>query len=202
MSRSPLRRLPMASSSPKRASTTHLSPPRFTRGEADQSAGAARAALHLGPLGFTPRGAGRSESAARAALERSDTSAQTRALMLVAVAAATAPSGFIHAKASESGHLKRSFSSPPVASARRCRGRRCGGSLWRGQHQSERAERISARRDSLAARLTRARARQEPRSSAQTRALKQADPADRSSCRAPTPCRSTRRRRRTHAWRH
>ncbi|MEY2794846.1 MAG: hypothetical protein RIR10_562, partial [Planctomycetota bacterium] len=35
--------------------------------------------------------------------------------MLVAVAAAAAPSGVIHAKASESGHLKRSFSSPPVA---------------------------------------------------------------------------------------
>ena len=53
-----------------------------------------------------------------------------RALVLVAVAAAAAPSGVIHArasesggrgvihaKASESGHLKRSFSSPPVASA-------------------------------------------------------------------------------------
>jgi hypothetical protein len=33
-------------------------------------------------------------------------------------------------KASESGHLKRSFSSPPVASAQTCRGLRCGGSLW------------------------------------------------------------------------
>jgi cysteine synthase len=40
-----------------------------------------------------------------------------RALRIVAVATAAAPSGFIHAKASESGHLKRSFSSPPVASA-------------------------------------------------------------------------------------
>jgi hypothetical protein len=35
-----------------------------------------------------------------------------RALKVVAVAAAAAPSGDIHAKASESGHLKRSLSSP------------------------------------------------------------------------------------------
>jgi hypothetical protein len=36
---------------------------------------------------------------------------------VVAVAAAAAPSGVASTKASESGHLKRSFSSPPVASA-------------------------------------------------------------------------------------
>jgi hypothetical protein len=40
-----------------------------------------------------------------------------RALKDVAVAAAAATFGVDHAKASESGHLKRSFSSPPVASA-------------------------------------------------------------------------------------
>ena len=45
----------------------------------------------------------------------------------------------IHPKASESGHVKRSFTSPPVASARRSRVRRCGGSLWCGQRKSERA---------------------------------------------------------------
>jgi hypothetical protein len=44
-----------------------------------------------------------------------------RALVVLAVAAAAAPFGAIQARASESGHemeiLKRSFSSPPVASA-------------------------------------------------------------------------------------
>gem|GEM_PF-5759723 len=40
-------------------------------------------------------------------------------------------------KASESWHLKRSFSSPPVTSAQACRGRRCGGDLWRGSRESE-----------------------------------------------------------------
>ena len=69
---------------------------------------------------------GRGVIRARASKLRS----RLRALVLVAVAAAAAPSGVIHArasesggrgvihaKASESGHLKRSFSSPPVASA-------------------------------------------------------------------------------------
>ena len=37
--------------------------------------------------------------------------------MILAVAAAAATFGVIHTKASESGHLKRSFSRPPVASA-------------------------------------------------------------------------------------
>jgi hypothetical protein len=57
---------------------------------------------------------------------------------VVAVAAAAALFGVANAKASESGHLKRSFGSPPVASAQECSGRRCGGSLWRSQRESER----------------------------------------------------------------
>jgi hypothetical protein len=114
-----------------------------------------------------------------------------------------------------------------VASAQSCRGRRCGGSLWRAsrhseqvakqvasaqtralQHDAPRPPRIhsegaghseqvakqvasaptrrtSARRDSLAARLARARARQEPRSSAQTRAL-QFRTATATACGTPT----------------
>ena len=58
--------------------------------------------------------------------------------MLLAVAAAAATFRVIRTKASESGHLKRSFSSPPVASAHASRGRRCGGDLWRHPHESER----------------------------------------------------------------
>ena len=100
-----------------------------------------------------------------------------RALKLVAVAAAAATFGVMHAKASESGHLKRSFSSPPVASAqtthlgprgftprgagqseqvakqvasaRDSRGRRCGGALWRDPRQSEQvAKQVASARDS------------------------------------------------------
>ena len=43
---------------------------------------------------------------------------------MLAVAAAAATFGVIHTKASESGHLKRSFSRPPVASAQVSRGSR------------------------------------------------------------------------------
>jgi hypothetical protein len=73
---------------------------------------------------------------------RSSAQSTSRALVVFAVAAAAAPFGVSHARASESGHLKRSFGSAP--------------------------KRISAPEDSLRGELARARARQEPRSSAQT----------------------------------
>ena len=48
----------------------------------------------------------------RASCEAGCERSNTRALKVVAVAAAAAPLGDIHAKASESGHFKRSLSSP------------------------------------------------------------------------------------------
>ncbi len=103
----------------------------------------------------------------------------------------SARSNVIHAKASESGHLKRSFSSPPVASAQ---------TTSRAPNQ-----RISARRDSLAARPTKAsegggrgEAAPPPVASAQTtsRALKtyptpESAPADvRARCGSPLRART------------
>ena len=63
---------------------------------------------------------------------------QSRALKILAVATAVATFRVIHARASEGGHLKQSFSGPPVASAQDSRGRRCGGDLSRDPRQSER----------------------------------------------------------------
>ncbi len=118
----------------------------------------------VGPLCAKAETIASNASIAKSIATTSSAFCTSRALMLVAVAAAAATFGVDHAKASklralkqrrercpdvsrpammnledslrarptkasESRHLKRSFSSPPVASAHASRGRRCGGDL-------------------------------------------------------------------------
>jgi hypothetical protein len=57
----------------------------------------------------------------------------------------------MYTHASEGGHLKQSFSGPPVASAQDSRGRHCGGDLSRDPRQSEQV--FSAQTTSRALRI-------------------------------------------------
>ena len=75
-------------------------------------------------------------------------------------------------KASESGHVKRSFTSPPVASACHARVRRCGGSLWCGQRESEPKPHLSARK-TIQMRFTRGEADESERKRAREAQLHQ-----------------------------
>ena len=70
----------------------------------------------------------------RASCEAGCERSNTRALKVVAVAAAAAPLGHIHAKASK---LRSRLRALKYASAQSRRGRRCGGSLRRYSRQSE-----------------------------------------------------------------